>query len=92
VDLLLALPQVERPGIFERLVLLAGFEEWHGWFSFNSSAPRERRSRWFHAKARRSNEGAKRSRGVFAPSLFLRALACHASAEPLRGSGKIRRG
>jgi hypothetical protein len=26
VDLLLALPEVERPGIFERLVLLAGFE------------------------------------------------------------------
>ena len=29
VDLLLALPIFERPGIFERLVLLAGFEEGH---------------------------------------------------------------
>ena len=29
VDLLLALPIFERPGVFERLVLLAGFEEGH---------------------------------------------------------------
>jgi hypothetical protein len=29
VDLLLALPIVERPGIFERLVLLAGFQQRH---------------------------------------------------------------
>ena len=30
VDLLLTLPDVERPGVFEGLVLLAGFEEGHG--------------------------------------------------------------
>jgi hypothetical protein len=30
VELLLALPEFERPGVFERLVLLAGFEEGHG--------------------------------------------------------------
>ena len=29
VDLLLALPEFERPGVFERLVLLAGFEKGH---------------------------------------------------------------
>jgi hypothetical protein len=33
VDLLLALPEFERPGIFERLVLLAGFEKGHRSYS-----------------------------------------------------------
>ena len=30
VDLLLALPEVERPGVFERLILVADFEKGHG--------------------------------------------------------------
>ena len=34
VDLLLALPIFERPRVFERLVLLAGFEKGHGLGSF----------------------------------------------------------
>jgi len=29
VDLLLTLPHVERPGVFEGFILLAGFEEGH---------------------------------------------------------------
>src|SRR4051812_34976088 len=33
MDLLLALPEVERPGIFERPGLLAGFGEGHGGWS-----------------------------------------------------------
>ena len=30
VDLLLALPEIERPGVFERLILVADFEKGHG--------------------------------------------------------------
>jgi hypothetical protein len=30
VELLLALPELERPGVFERLVLLGGVKEGHG--------------------------------------------------------------
>src|SRR5207245_3604082 len=45
VDLLLALPIFERPGVFERLVLLAGFEEGHvTWLLVNRW--RLRRSAW----------------------------------------------